>query len=451
MTDNRTFLDSLRAYGFVKEEPRAVVNAGPPILVRDDAGASRYLETAVANEVEKVRTAPEGTRNHTLNTAAYSLGQLVAGTNLDRATVTEQLTAAALAAGLDTIEITRTIRSGLDAGEKEPRSPELRVIDVPPVTVFDDEAADVATIAAFIDEHLPRLDWHALFADESEEEWIVEPLLPARRLVALYSAPKVGKSLLMLEIAVAVATGREVLGTTPDPRRVLYVDFENDPKADIRERLLNMRVGPDDLERLDYLSFPSLSALDSDSGGKQLLAAVKHYASEVVVIDTVSRAIAGDENENDTWLGFYRHTGLRLKKAGVALVRLDHSGKDETKGQRGGSAKSGDVDAVWRLSRVTEEQYRLDCEAARMPVFERTLMLHRENVPLRHRVEGSGTAAVRDALIAAGVRILDTVNANADITVRDAAALLRDNGWKGQQKLVSTVIRNRKNVLPDLG
>lgn len=57
-------------------------------------------------------------------------------------------------------------------------------------------------------EQFPTINWHDLWADTSEEEWILEPLLPARRLVALYSAPKVGKSLLMLEIAQAVARVR---------------------------------------------------------------------------------------------------------------------------------------------------------------------------------------------------------------------------------------------------
>ena len=42
----------------------------------------------------------------------------------------------------------------------------------------------------------------------------------------------------MLEIAVGIARGTEVLGVTPDrPRNVLYVDFENDPRGDIRSRL----------------------------------------------------------------------------------------------------------------------------------------------------------------------------------------------------------------------
>jgi uncharacterized protein YndB with AHSA1/START domain len=98
----------------------------------------------------------------------------------------------------------------------------------------------------------------------TDEEWIVEPLLPARRMIALYSAPKAGKSLLMLEIAVAIARGTEVLGATPDrPRRVLYVDFENDPRGDVRTRLEAMDVGPDQLDNLCYLTFPSLAKFDT--------------------------------------------------------------------------------------------------------------------------------------------------------------------------------------------
>jgi RecA-family ATPase len=85
-------------------------------------------------------------------------------------------------------------------------------------------------IADKVRERLPILDWHDCGPAKTTEEWIIEPILPARRLVALYSAPKVGKSLLMLELAVGIARGSRVLGAVPDrPRRVLYVDFENDP------------------------------------------------------------------------------------------------------------------------------------------------------------------------------------------------------------------------------
>jgi hypothetical protein len=165
-----------------------------------------------------------------------------------------------------------------------------------------------------------------------------------------------------------------------------------------------MGYGPADLGNLKVLSFPNMAALDSAKGSEQLMAAVEAFGAEVVIIDTVSRAISGDENENDTWLDFYRHTGLKLKQAEVALVRLDHAGKDEAKGQRGGSAKSGDVDAVWRMTRTSDDLYDLICEANRMPIDPESRILTIERIDgdkLEHQVRGDKVRAKREALQAA--------------------------------------------------
>src|SRR4051812_11972811 len=68
------------------------------------------------------------------------------------------------------------------------------------------EAAARADAASVAEAEVQPIDWQELFAQEdADEEWIIAPLLAARRQVALYSAPKVGKSLLLLEIAAAVA------------------------------------------------------------------------------------------------------------------------------------------------------------------------------------------------------------------------------------------------------
>ena len=63
-----------------------------------------------------------GQRNHTLNAAAYSLGQLVAAGALEEAGAVQALTDAAGDAGLEADEISSTIESGLSAGLKQPRS-----------------------------------------------------------------------------------------------------------------------------------------------------------------------------------------------------------------------------------------------------------------------------------------------------------------------------------------
>jgi hypothetical protein len=296
---------------------------------------------------------------------------------------------------------TRQLRSDGYGDETGPL-PDLRPWEYDP-TLADLQPQDAKL--QWVTDNLGLIDWQQLWDDQSEEEWIAYPLLPARRLIALYSAPKVGKSLLLLELAAGIASGRPVLGNPAGPQRVvLYVDFENDPKADIRERLQNMGYGPADLGNLKVLSFPNMGALDSAKGSEQLMAAVEAFGAEVVIIDTVSRAISGDENENDTWLDFYRHTGLKLKQAEVALVRLDHAGKDEAKGQRGGSAKSGDVDAVWRMSRTSDDLYDLICEANRMPIDPESRILTIERVDgerLEHIVKGDKIRAKREALDAA--------------------------------------------------
>ena len=313
-------------------------------------------------------------------------------------------------------------------GSEPPTHPDLPPWNPPEHAPTDPEQADQDTQLRreYVLNHLPAVDWHHLWADETEEDWIVEPLLPARRLVALYSAPKVGKSLLMLELAAAIATGRPILGTTPTPRRILYVDFENDPRTDTRQRLQNMGYGPADLDNLTMLSYPNLSSLDSEKGSQELMSAIEVYGAEVVIIDTVSRSISGDENENDTWLDFFRHTGLKLKQAGVALIRLDHSGKDETKGQRGGSAKSGDVDAVWRMSKASDDLFDLVCEANRLPIAERSLTIRRLEDPLRHEVTGNGHRAKRDELLAELSKI--NVPKQADLPVREAKKMAREMG-----------------------
>lgn len=85
------------------------------------SGESAYGRGALDRECQNIRSAVEGGRNHQLNASSYNLGQLIAGGELTRSTVEQALEDAASASGLKTWEIERTIRSGLDAGMREPR------------------------------------------------------------------------------------------------------------------------------------------------------------------------------------------------------------------------------------------------------------------------------------------------------------------------------------------
>ena len=102
----------------VAGEPLSLATALGP--VRSQLGGA-YAHSALEREGARVAAARVGTRNDTLNRAAYNLGTLVGSGLLDRAEVELELTRAALAAGLDARETASTVRSGLTAGIARPR------------------------------------------------------------------------------------------------------------------------------------------------------------------------------------------------------------------------------------------------------------------------------------------------------------------------------------------
>jgi putative DNA primase/helicase len=80
-----------------------------------------HAAAALRGEAEAVRGAPEGTRNERLNSAAFSMGQLVGAGAISIAEVKAALISAAQIAGLEPDEIQATLESGLTAGQARPR------------------------------------------------------------------------------------------------------------------------------------------------------------------------------------------------------------------------------------------------------------------------------------------------------------------------------------------
>jgi hypothetical protein len=97
----------------------------PPPSHRPVAHPSRYARAALAAEADRVARAPVGSRNDTLNRAAYALGRFIGAGLLDEAETTRELEDAARFAGLGRAEIRGTLRSGLTAGRRAPFDPEL--------------------------------------------------------------------------------------------------------------------------------------------------------------------------------------------------------------------------------------------------------------------------------------------------------------------------------------
>lgn len=78
----------------------------------------RYTTAALRNEVEAVRTAPQGTRNGTLNKACWNLARFIATGELSQIEIEDALTDAALGVGLEMPEIKATLRSAINAATR---------------------------------------------------------------------------------------------------------------------------------------------------------------------------------------------------------------------------------------------------------------------------------------------------------------------------------------------
>jgi hypothetical protein len=195
------------------------------------------------------------------------------------------------------------------------------------------------------------------------EPSLIEPgLLPAQGILFVGGEPKVGKSLLVANLALALAAGLSCAGfQIASPRRVLVCQFEL-PTAQFALRLAGMRkalgAAADDHLFVDTRAAGHL--LSSRPGLNHFLVAARSVQAEVIVIDPLYSA--HDQDENDTRaMAALCQSLLRLRDAsGAALVVVHHVRKSVARYEvgsafRGSSALNAVGDSYLLLTRPSPE------------------------------------------------------------------------------------------------
>lgn len=114
---------------WIVEPERSPLSQGAVGRADYDGDGSAYGLAVLAGELDQLRTATRGTRNHALNRCAFAVGQVVAGGELEQRHARHELLSAALAIGLSEPEARQTLDSGFTAGAREPRSAPHRVTE----------------------------------------------------------------------------------------------------------------------------------------------------------------------------------------------------------------------------------------------------------------------------------------------------------------------------------
>jgi hypothetical protein len=155
---------------------------------------------------------------------------------------------------------------------------------------------------------------------------LVEPgLLPAQGILFVGGEPKVGKSLLVANLALSLAAGSDRLGfPVPAPRRVLVCQFEL-PIPQFVSRLATMRrlLGPAADQNLFVDTRATGHLLSASQGLQHFLSAAQAAAAEIIVLDPLYST--HDQDENDTRaMAALCQSLLRLREASRAALIVVH-------------------------------------------------------------------------------------------------------------------------------
>jgi nicotinamide riboside kinase len=292
------------------------------------------------------------------------------------------------------------------------------------------------------------VDLYELFTSSPYEEvWIASHLVPQGRMIALVGPAKSGKSLLALNCAAAIASGRHFLGKPTIQSTVLYIDQENIPHLDIKPRLEKMGYQWEDLdEHLIYSSYGDFADFNTAKGANQLMDVIREHGVQVVIIDTISRVVTGKENDNDTWNDLHKHLERRLKDEGISLLRIDHTGKDTDKGPRGGSAKLGDVDMTLMVIPGVNAILRLYVQNSRMMVNWTKAELQIIKEPILDFAIREVLKETSEERLQRLIALLDSKGVSSNMTVQETRQELKALGEGASNDMVSAVTKQRKKA-----
>jgi AAA domain-containing protein len=156
---------------------------------------------------------------------------------------------------------------------------------------------------------------------------LVEPgLLPPQGILFVGGEPKVGKSLLVANLALSLAAGADRIGfPIPAPRRVLICQFEL-PVPQFVSRLAIMRraLGTAADQHLLVDTRATGHLLSAAQGLNHFVSAARAAAAEIIVLDPLYST--HDQDENDTRaMAALCQSLLRLRdSSGAALVVVHH-------------------------------------------------------------------------------------------------------------------------------
>lgn len=344
--------------------------------LEDTKRGEKWARRALESEASILANAHNGNRNELLNVSALKLGHKVGAGYLSETEVVTALQQASEANGYTQehgLDATlATIRSGLEAGKAEPEHPQdrpdYRSAPRGPKIIQPAPARESQFYCAASLKGKPV----------PPRQWLVHGLVPQKTVTLFSGDGGTGKSLLALQLAVAVAAQTAWIGKTVNTGRVIFLSAEDDDD-ELHRRLDDiLRAEGRDYDNLSGLTLRSLAGEDALLAVDTQLALMqsalfeeldKRAAEEapaLIVIDTLADVHPANENDRAKvrqFVGILRGLAIKRKCAVLLLGHPSLTGLNSGTGTSGSTAWNNSVRSRLYLARITDNGFEPDPDA----------------------------------------------------------------------------------------
>lgn len=183
--------------------------------------------------------------------------------------------------------------------------------------------------------------------------WLVQGVIPADGLVALYGASGSGKSFLVLDMGCAIAGGDSPwFGRRIAQAPVTYVCLEGEAGMSKRVKAWCSYHEKQFPAALRFIAQPFDLLSDDVSELAKAVTAVRGEGG-LVIIDTLNRAAPGADENSSIDMGNIIAAAKKLQGlVGGVILLVHHTGKDVTRGLRGHSSLYAALDGAIEVAKI---------------------------------------------------------------------------------------------------
>jgi hypothetical protein len=190
-----------------------------------------------------------------------------------------------------------------------------------------------------------------------EYDWLVDSFLAKGDIGLIIGDGGVGKSWIMLDLAVHMAMGKdEWLGMKLNGHKVMVVDQEN-PEVTVRKRLHALGFRPPHAENLKYAWYQNVLLDDKDQVAR-LYDDVATFQPDMLLLDSLSRMHLRNENANEEMNPLINGAIYPLaRNMGVTVPMIHHVSK--AGGSRGATSIRNAADITLEVTNSEDETWQI--------------------------------------------------------------------------------------------